>query len=103
MNFFTDKGAPDECWIWWGYINRGGYGRLLHKETDGRMKTLAHRTSWEMANDEKIPDGWVVRHTCDTPACVNPAHLEIGTHADNVQDQIERGRHWTQQKKCVSS
>ena len=39
-----------------------------------------------------IPEGKVVRHTCDTPRCINPKHLQIGTRAENSQDMVERGR-----------
>lgn len=40
----------------------------------------------------EIPKGMVVRHKCDNPLCINPEHLELGTHQDNTNDKIKRGR-----------
>jgi hypothetical protein len=68
-------------------LNNWGYGQ---KTIKGK-KVHAHRDAYERANGP-IPDGMVVRHTCDNPACINPAHLLIGTQKDNVRDCIERGR-----------
>ncbi len=73
---------PD-CIPWEGPRDRKGYG------IDGRKR--ANRTAWEKANGP-IPAGMVVRHKCDNPPCVNPDHLLIGTHQDNVRDRDERGR-----------
>ena len=76
----------DGCWLWQGSM-WGKYGRLYK----GRKVILAHRYSYE-AHVGPIPSGMVVRHTCDTPRCVNPAHLILGTLADNNRDAVERGR-----------
>jgi hypothetical protein len=55
------------------------------------VKTNVHRFIYEQCFGE-IPKGLVVRHKCDTPACINPEHLEIGTQADNIRDAVERNR-----------
>ena len=76
------------CWLWIGYINSGGYGRMF---TRGNRGVLAHRYSYWMHKGE-IPKGKYVCHTCDTPSCVNPNHLFIGTKADNNKDRHQKNR-----------
>ncbi len=73
-----------------GYKNSNGYG----VRSVGGIKYLAHRLAYCEANGLELVSiaGRVVRHTCDNPACINPAHLIIGTQADNMQDKVERGR-----------
>lgn len=77
------------CWLWVGGTNGKGYGQLW---IDGEPSIMAHRLSWELHNGP-IPKGMLVCHKCDTPPCVNPDHLFIGTDKDNIQDCIKKGRY----------
>ena len=78
-----------ECWLWTGSTNYKGYG--LFKWSPDKNAVSAPRASWVIANGE-IPDGMHVLHRCDTPECVNPNHLFLGTNKDNMQDRGEKGR-----------
>lgn len=69
------------------YTNPDGYGRL---RVDGK-KVLAHRASYEEFNGA-ITDGLLVCHSCDTPSCINPDHLFLGTDKDNFHDSLNKGR-----------
>lgn len=82
------------CWLWFGARNRNGYGVIHHG--------LAHRFAF-IRFVGAIPRGSIVRHKCDTPACVNPDHLELGTQADNLRDIVKRGRHWGQKNPEAAS
>jgi hypothetical protein len=87
---FMEKVQPEPnsgCWLWDGLVNRDGYGRFFLKG----KPVGAHRASLLLRGAE-IPDGMCVLHKCDVPACVNPDHLWIGTHADNVADRVAKGR-----------
>ena len=88
---FVVKGeSPEDCWKWTGYINHS-YGMVGYTENDRHFQRLANRVSWEMHNGD-IPPGLFVLHRCDNPPCCNPAHLFLGTQADNIHDAQEKGR-----------
>jgi hypothetical protein len=83
------------CWLWTRAVNQDGYGRV-----SARGKYLsAHRVSYEVFKGE-IPAGQYVLHACDTPGCVNPAHLRIGAQSDNMADCISKGRHKGGRSHC---
>ena len=83
------QSVPDSsgCHLWRGQHNGLGYGQL----TVARKNILIHRLVYSLCNGP-IGTGMVIRHTCDTPACISPSHLIIGTHTDNARDRVERGQ-----------
>jgi hypothetical protein len=78
------KAGEDECWLWTGADNPDGYGVIWITR---KTTMTASRFAWELFNKKKAPAGKDVHHTCYTRNCVNPKHLELRTHAENVQDQ----------------
>lgn len=85
---FVEK--SDGCWNWTGQKIRG-YGRIS-AGAKGESSLGAHRLSWEIHNNSKVPDGLFVMHKCDNPSCVNPEHLTVGTPKDNFYDMVSKGR-----------
>lgn len=79
------------CWLWTGALNAYGYGQISRPGKRGGNVT-AHRAIFELHSGGPIPDGLFVLHRCDTPKCVNPAHLFLGTQADNIADMMAKGR-----------
>lgn len=91
-------GAPDECWLWIGSVDSRGYGSFNNTLSPfpGRRTRIAHRIAYTLSKGE-IPQGegfhgTVVMHRCDNKLCCNPAHLELGSHADNMADMKNKGR-----------
>lgn len=72
----------DDCWLWLGARDDHGYGRF--------NKRRVHRIAWEETTGESA-EGFEVMHTCDNPPCLNPAHLQKATHAENMQDAWAKG------------
>jgi len=75
------------CWIWMGSTTQKGYGDIKYDKKHHR----AHRLSYELHNGA-IEDGLMVCHSCDTPSCINPEHLFMGTAQDNTDDMVKKGR-----------
>ena len=84
------------CWIWMGG-RRGFYGCI---SVDNKTE-LAHRVAWTLYKGT-IPNGLLVLHHCDTPLCVNPNHLFVGTQSDNIKDCVKKGRYHLNNPKLIS-
>lgn len=77
------------CLVWTGPQHDDmGYCRIRV----GTRMVYVHIAAWELANDQPVPEGMVIRHTCDRPPCIEPGHLITGTQADNVHDMFARGQ-----------
>lgn len=85
--FFEYVNKTETCWEWLGYLDGRGYARL----SIGRTATLGHVLSYLLHNGP-IPSGLHVCHSCDNPKCVNPNHLWLGTHQQNMEDRNKKGR-----------
>jgi hypothetical protein len=91
MRFWArvDRRRPNECWPWLGTLNPEGYGSIVD---NGRLRRVTN-VSLELAGCPKPPDKHHACHSCDNPACVNPAHLWWGTVSENMLDCVRKGRH----------
>ncbi len=87
MKFWNRVNKTKSCWLWTGPRRSSDYGAMAYK--DGLES--AHRFSY-MLHYKKLPKGMWVLHKCDTPLCVNPKHLFLGTPADNERDMRQKGR-----------
>lgn len=86
IRFWSYVQKTDKCWIWTGHRYKDGYGQFKFN----RKTNYAHRVSYLFCKGE-LGNLWVL-HDCDTPLCVNPDHLFLGTQQDNVDDMIRKGR-----------
>lgn len=87
LNFINTMGNKDNCWLWEKTVNKNGYAILYHSKS-----IKLHRYSYEYFNG-KIENGLYVCHKCDIRNCINPNHLFLGTHKDNMDDMIKKDRH----------
>lgn len=81
--------GPDSgCWLWISGKDKDGYGHFVIEK---KIRMRAHRFSWILYQGE-ITNGLWVLHSCDTPSCVNPSHLWLGTPKENSNDRDRKGR-----------
>lgn len=93
-----DFKVDNDCFVITSHrLNEWGYAEIMLQGTTKKI----HRHVYEQCFGE-IPKGLVIRHKCDNPSCINPEHLEIGTHQDNVNDMISRNRQAKGSKKPKS-
>ena len=85
--FWQQVNKTEGCWLWTGSLTEKGYGKVTYK----RRTYRAHRLIYEKLVGP-IPTGYFICHTCDVPNCVNPNHLWIGTHKENMRDMCIKGR-----------
>ena len=85
--FWRRVHKTEGCWLWSGPKDNDGYGRAYHDGSTWRTNRLA----WSLVMGPVPGDKWVL-HRCDTPACVRPSHLFLGSHLDNMRDCLMKGR-----------
>lgn len=101
-HFWKRVNKTETCWLWTGKTVGMGYGKFSHGTTGNVRSYRCHRLAYEWLVGPISP-GLSVLHTCDTPACVNPEHLYLGTQEKNMEDKVARNRqakgdkHWTRQ------
>jgi hypothetical protein len=101
--FWANVQKGDGCWEWQASCLRSGYGQF---RVNGRNRPT-HQVAWELSNGPIPKDparrrSVCVLHKCDNRRCVNPEHLFLGSHADNVRDCVSKGRHFTPFRKAAS-
>jgi hypothetical protein len=87
----VDKRGPDECWPWTAAKTPMNYGMVWGLPLGLPYTALATHASILLTRNERVPKGMVVKHSCDNPICVNPAHLSVGTYSENAREAFDRG------------
>jgi hypothetical protein len=85
------RGSDAECWLWTGAKSGSMPGKQYGYFNQGKVRYSTHRFSYQLHHGP-IPAGMFVCHRCDTPSCVNPAHLFLGTPSDNMRDKYAKDR-----------
>ena len=94
------KGEADDCWEWEASKHERGYGYFYTSHYYSQRKMdFAHRFSYHLYNGIKPTEKDAVCHKCDNPKCVNPNHLFLGTHKDNMRDMVNKGRNYAPKQK----
>lgn len=91
-NFWNKVDKAGECWEWTGGFSGNGYGSFKIKKLPINVSVGSHLFSYILHNG-RVAEGRVVMHSCDNKKCVNPDHLSLGSHADNVADKVAKKRH----------
>lgn len=93
--FWANVNRTESCWLWEGPVTSRGYGSASACNSEGNyVSKQAHRLAWELLNGP-VPKGMHVLHNCpkgDNKLCVNPLHLYIGNHRDNMRDAVNKGQ-----------
>lgn len=92
-----DKQSPDQCWLWKGSTNQGGYGLHVIKIGGKKRLLVAHKLVYILFNGS-VPDKLQVCHSCDNSPCCNPFHLWLGTAKENMQDMHLKFGHHSKRK-----
>lgn len=94
----VQKGSPGECWLWIGMGNQDGYGMVVTAIVNGKTTaTMAHRFAYQELRGP-IPEGFELDHLCRVRTCVNPDHLEVVTHAENIR---RSANHNASKNRCI--